>query len=154
MIGAEAQPAHRFVASQPLPGSKARQSGLYYRLRPVEAAARADERLQRGEKGDGGRAIPFGSEHGVGHGVWPVPAFLKGEGWPDQDAVLVGVDAVQQGGHMAMVAHSIGRAAKDWDGGGGGQGQWLLPHVGQHHLHQLDQAGALPAGLYPGAQSS
>jgi len=49
----------------------------------------------------------------------PVPALVKGECRPDQDSVRVGADPVQQGGHMAMVAHSVGRATKDGDGGGG-----------------------------------
>ena len=121
----EPQSSHRFVSSQPLTGNKARLPGLYDCLRPVEAAARSDERLQLGEKGDRGCAVAIGTEHGIGHGIEPVPAFVKGEGGPDHDPVRVGGDPVQQRGHMAMVAHSVGRAAKDRDGGGGGQGQWL-----------------------------
>ena len=122
---AEAHPAHRFVASQCLPSGHALESGVHDRLWPVEAAAWTGERLQLGEKGVRRRAVAFGTQHGVGHCIGPVPAFVKGQGGPDHDAVPVGVDPVQEGGYVTVIAHPVGRAAIEGDGGGGGHGQRL-----------------------------
>ena len=150
--GSKAEGAHGLPSGAA--GSR-RHAGVVFQHRPGmgEAAALPDELLHRGVEGCRGLAVGAVAQQIVDFLVGPVAPLVKGHGGADPHPVDGGADAVEHGGHVAVVPQVVGAAAVEGHRPVGGEGEGAVGDVfhrdAEHfhivpHRHKAGQGGMHP----------